>query len=167
LKRIRFLLLCSALLAGVLSPVALVGASPARVVGNFGGGKMGERAGRKAQEIRDEKESRTPAQQKIDSQLLYAIKQRRGETQGIPVEPIELDLDAKGRALVDITAKVTTRLISKIRKLGGSVISKSETYQTVRARMKPEKLEALAAAADVRFIAPAYEPMNNNAPAGN
>src|SRR6266851_2626279 len=92
-------------------------------------------------QVFDEKASRTPAQKKIDSQLLYALKQKRGETRGVPTERIDIELDQKGRALVDITAKVSLQITSQIRKLGGTVISQDEHYHAIRARLALEKLE--------------------------
>lgn len=108
-----------------------------------------------------EKDSRTAAQKKIDSQLLYALKQKRGETAGVPTEPIEIELDSKGRALLDISANVTPRVQSQIRKLGGAILSQDERFHTIRARLALEKLEALAALKDVRFIGPAALPQFN------
>ena len=45
------------------------------------------------QSFGQEKEGRTPEQEKIDSQLLYAIYQWRGEAEskGVPIEPIQLE----------------------------------------------------------------------------
>jgi hypothetical protein len=114
------------------------------------------------QTISDEKGSRSAAQKKIDSQLLYALKQKRGETRGVPTERIEIELDRKGRALVDITASVTPEVRAKIRKLGGQVISDDARYHIIRARLALEKLEALASRRDVSFISPAAQAMNNN-----
>src|SRR4051794_40087729 len=50
-----------------------------------------------------EKESRTPAQQKLDSQLIYHARQSRGEaiTALVPRLELGLQLDATGRVLVD------------------------------------------------------------------
>ena len=115
----------------------------------------------KMQAVFDEKASRTAAQKKIDSQLLYALKQKRGETRGVPTERIIIDVDQKGRALVDITAKVSPQVTSQIRKLGGIVISEDQRYHTIRARLALEKLEALATLKDVSFIAPPAQAMNN------
>jgi len=114
------------------------------------------------QSVLDDKASRTAAQKKIDSQLLYALKQKRGETRGVPTEPIKLDLDQKERALVDITANVSPYVESRIRKLGGAIVSSDERYHTIRARLALEKLEALAALKDVSFIAPAAMPGFNS-----
>jgi len=113
------------------------------------------------QAAQDEKAARNAAQKKIDSQLLFALKQKRGETRGVPTEPIKLELDQKERALVDITANVTPHVSSQIRKLGGAIVSSDERYHTIRARLALEKLEALAALKDVRFIAPAAMPVFN------
>ena len=110
------------------------------------------------QTVSDDKASRTAAQKKIDSQLLYALKQKQGETAGVPTDPIEIELDQRGRALVDITANVSPHVTSQIRKLGGAIVSSDERYHTIRARLALEKLEALAALKDVRFIAPAAMP---------
>jgi hypothetical protein len=117
-----------------------------------------------SQTVLDEKESRTPAQKKIDSQLLYALKQKRGITKGVPSDRIEIELDQRGRALVDITAIVTPQVMAQIRKLGGEVISDDARYHTIRARLALEKLEALAKLKDVRFIAPFAQAMNSGKP---
>lgn len=118
-------------------------------------------SGGRMQAVYDEKASRTPAQKKIDSQLLYALKQKRGETRGVPTERINIELDRKGRALVDITARVSPQVTSHIRKLGGIVVSEDQRYHTIRARLALEKLEALATLKDVSFIAPPAQAMNN------
>jgi len=111
-----------------------------------------------------EKSSRTAAQKKIDSQLLYALKQKRGITKGVPTEPIEIEVDQKGRAVVVITAIVTPQVRAEIRKLGGEVISDDARYHTIRAMLALEKLEALARLKDVRFIAPPAKAMNSGKP---
>ena len=121
------------------------------------------RAHGRVQTVADEKASRTAAQKKIDSQLLYALKQKRGETKGVPTGRIDLEFDKKGRALVDITADVSAELKSQIQKLGGAIISDDARYRTIRARLALEKLESLAKRQDVRFIAPAAQAMNNSA----
>lgn len=115
------------------------------------------------QTITDEKKSRTPAQKKIDSQLLYALKQKRGVTKGVPAERIELEVDRKGRVLVDVTGDVSPHLIAQIQKLGGAIVSTHAGARTIRARLALQRLEELAQRKDVSFIAPAAQPMNNRA----
>jgi hypothetical protein len=106
-----------------------------------------------------EKESRTPAQQKINSQLLYEIYRLRGEAvrKGVPPGPTGVKIDARGRALVDVRAVVTPALQKKIRGLGGLVLSTSVRDQSTIARVPLLKLERLAAESAVRFIEPAAE----------
>lgn len=120
--------------------------------------KIGPEGARAIGEAAREKRARTPAQRKIETQLWYALKQRRGETRGVPTEPVDIKLDAEGRTLVDITARVSAGLISKLEKAGAEVISKSAKYHTVRARLALEKLEAVAEIEEVRYISPVAKP---------
>ncbi len=123
--------------------------------------KIGPEAARQIGEIAAAKRARTPAQKKIDTQLLYALMRKRGETRGVPHAPVELDLDGRGRALIDISAVVTPRLVSKVAKLGAEVVSISERYHTVRARLALERLEAVAGLGEVRYISPAAKAMTH------
>jgi hypothetical protein len=143
--------------AGIVAVGAQSGFEPCRIESYLNGNQQYSRF----QARPNEKESRTPAQKKIDSQLLYALKQKRGVTRGVPTERIELELDQKGRALVDITAIVTPQVVAQILKLGGEKISDDARYHTIRASLALEKLEALAKLKDVRFIAPAAQAMNS------
>lgn len=104
-----------------------------------------------------EKAARTPAQQKINSQLLYEIYRRRGEAElkGVPSEPTGVRVDADGRVLVDIRTDQTTALPRLIVRAGGRVLSTSADDRSVIARVPVLKLEALAADPAVRFIEPA------------
>ncbi|MEJ7655130.1 MAG: hypothetical protein WKH64_18235 [Chloroflexia bacterium] len=116
--------------------------------------KIGKEAARQMREFAEEKNARTPAQKKIDSQLLYALKQKRGETRGVPTTPVDIKLDPEGKTLVDITCPVSEQLVISIEQLGGEVVSKSERYHTIRARVALEQLECIASLKDVRFISP-------------
>lgn len=146
------------LLAVALAPAP--GATPTRLQ-QRDDQKIGPEAARQIGEIAAAKRARTPAQRKIDTQLLYALKQKRGETRGVPSAPVEVDLDEHGRTLVDITAVVTPHLVSKIAKLGAEVVSSSERYHTIRARLALEKLEAVAGLKEVRYVAPAAKAMTH------
>jgi hypothetical protein len=115
---------------------------------------IGPEAARQIGEIAAAKRARTGAQKKIDSQLLYALKQKRGETYGVPTAPVEVKLDECGRALVDISAIVTPRLVAAVSKLGAEVVTSSEKYHVIRARLALEKLEAVAGLKEVRYISP-------------
>ncbi|HXQ73951.1 MAG TPA: hypothetical protein VN844_25840 [Pyrinomonadaceae bacterium] len=110
-----------------------------------------------------EKDQRTPEQQKIDSQLLYAIYQMRGEAEakGVPTEPIPLEKDDKGRVLVDIRAPVTKKVLARIEKLGGNVVSSSDRDHSIIAYLPLGKVEPLARSREVKFIAPKAQSMTH------
>src|SRR2546422_173707 len=57
-------------------------------------------AARQPRPVPSEKEARTPAQGKINSQILYEIYRRRGEARrkGVPPGPTGVAGDARGRA---------------------------------------------------------------------
>src|SRR5213593_691188 len=64
------------------------------------------------QALEDEKEARTPAQQKIDSQLLYAMKLRRAQPIASGVSSLQVDVGEteQGHVVVDISASVDDNL---------------------------------------------------------
>lgn len=115
------------------------------------------------QNAAQEKRARTAAQQKIDSQLLYALYRKRGEAEakGVPPGELRVKLDEKGRAIVSIRARVTRSLLAKIKRLGGEIVSSSGQYKDIQAHLPLEKLEELAALKDVSAIMPADEAITN------
>ena len=94
-----------------------------------------------------EKESRTPAQRKINSQLLYELYRLRGEAKqkNVPPDPTGVKIDQKGRALVDVRAEVTPALQKNVRELGGTIESTSIEYRSIIAWVPLDRLERLAA----------------------
>ena len=106
-----------------------------------------------------EKESRTPAQRKISSQLLYEIYRLRGEAaqKGVPEGDTLVRVDEKTRALVDVRAEVTPALLEKVEKLGSTIVSTSREYHSIVAWIPLMKLEGLAEDAAVRAIEPKAE----------
>ena len=126
-------------------------------------GKLTESALKQIAALQEEKAKRTPAQRKIDSQLLFAEKMR----QGLPIAAnitkltVDLDKDEKGRVEVDIAAKVTEELLASISLAGGKVISSFAQSEAVRAWVSLKDMEALASRADVKFIRPADKAITN------
>ncbi|HJX90496.1 MAG TPA: hypothetical protein VJ372_08365, partial [Pyrinomonadaceae bacterium] len=85
------------------------------------------------QALEDEKESRTPAQQKIDSQLLYALKMERSELIAAAVNSLQVNVNsAAGRVVVDITAEVDDQFLKFLGRNGADVLSSSAEYRSVR-----------------------------------
>src|SRR5262245_20128537 len=93
-----------------------------------------------------EKESRTPEQKKIDSQLLYKLKQKRGEQIAPGLENLGAGVreTADGGVLLDIRAKVTPEVLGAIRQAGGEVISAHEQFDAIRAKLPLDALEMVA-----------------------
>jgi hypothetical protein len=98
----------------------------------------------------------TPAQEKIDSNLLAAIKQSRGEAGDQPQQN-GVQVDADGRTVVDITAFVTPALIDRLNELGAEVLFSSTRFRSIRARIALNQVETIAAQPDVVFIQPKQE----------
>ncbi|MEP6904010.1 MAG: hypothetical protein ABJA66_19965, partial [Actinomycetota bacterium] len=123
------------------------------------GNKVNADVARQIKALDDEKESRNPAQQKIDSQLIYAGKMYLGDqiAAGIPTLEVEVGLESDGRVVVDITTVVDDELLNAIKENGGEILLVSETYRSVRARLSIERLEAIASLPQVRFIQPKQE----------
>jgi hypothetical protein len=111
-------------------------------------------------EVRSEKESRTSAQRKLDSQLLYELYRFRGEAarKNVPPDPTGVKVDRTHRALVDVRAEVTPALRKKVQTLGGTVQSTSREYRSIIAWVPLRTLERLAEDPAVRAIVPAAEP---------
>jgi hypothetical protein len=106
-----------------------------------------------------EKASRTPAQHKMDSQLIYAAKERLGLpiATGVPLLRADVKFAPDGRVLIDINAKVTPALTQLIEAAGGDIINSFPQFNAVRALMPLEQIESLAALADVISIRRADE----------
>jgi hypothetical protein len=105
------------------------------------------------------KQARTPAQRKMDSNLLAFIKMSKGEAvaEGVPTIETGLSVEADGRIRVDVDATVTRALLKFIEDGGGEVINSFSQYRAIRARIYPEQVEALAGQPKVRFVKPAVQ----------
>src|SRR4051794_31263580 len=92
-----------------------------------------------------EKESRTPAQRKINSQLLYEIYRLQGTAarKQVPPGPTIVRIDAKKRALVDVRSVVTPALRKKILAAGSAIVSSSTELHSIVAWIPLLQLERL------------------------
>lgn len=125
--------------------------------------KISPEAVRQIEALMNEKESRTPAQQKVDSRLLYTAKMWRGEAiaSGVPTLETGLTADDKGFIDVEISANVTAGLLKRLKVMNAEIIAKSAEYHSVTARIPISEVESLAASEDVFFIQPKLESTNN------
>jgi len=104
------------------------------------------------------RDARTVAQQKINPRVLSAIYHRRGDAKARAVPTTSqpsIQVDRHGRALVDVRAQVRPDLEKKFKALGGVVVSKSTTYDSIVGWVPLQTLERLAADPTVRAIEPA------------
>jgi nitrate reductase NapAB chaperone NapD len=115
------------------------------------------------QAIENEKKARTNVEGKIDSQLLRALREKRGDKIDTAVNllPANVNADAKGNLLVDISADVTDELLNKMKKLGANIIYPSKEYHTIRATVNLLTVEEIAQCSEVKFIAPAAVAQTN------
>ncbi len=120
-------------------------------------------------ELETEKASRTPAQNKLDSQLIYAKQQMTGKLKANAVRSLQVNvgLDSEGGVLVDVDGTISLSLLKQINKLGGQVVSSFPQYNTLRARLPLASVETLAANSAVRFIKPAVQAELQGRPAGS
>ena len=141
-----------------------------------------ENALRQIQALEQQKLERTPAQIKMDSQLIYALHRSVLRKVAPDVEP-NLQIQDDGRVLVDITAVFSDSssgppssssarrpqprpgervgLLGRIEELGGTVINAFPQYRAIRALLPMPSLEALAGNPDVIFIERAAEATTN------
>lgn len=110
--------------------------------------------------LMQEKENRTPAQLKMDSQLVYALKTSRNETiaTGVVTLRTPVSVDANGRVEVDIKGEIAQALGDFITQSGGVVVNSYPRFNSLRASFPLAAIESLAERGDVRFIRYAYSP---------
>ncbi len=121
------------------------------------------------QTILQEKASRTPAQQKLDSHLHLSAQLARGALSAATMPWIEnssrlLEFDEQQRVEIDIQGKVSAELLGEIDILGGTVESSFPNYGAIRAWIPLLNAEALAEREDVTFVRPADKAIHNGQP---
>src|SRR5262245_27161287 len=91
-----------------------------------------------------EKESRSPTQQKVDSQLIYELKMRAGIAPAAGVQTLATDVPyaPDGHPVVDVTATVTPELLAQLRALGSAILS--STAEAVRIHLGLDAVEDVA-----------------------
>jgi hypothetical protein len=104
-----------------------------------------------------DKAARSPVQRRVGSQLLYEARMRRGEpaAPGVPILRTTVELDAGGRALVDVRAQVDDVLLARVDELGGSLVFVHGARGSFRAWLPLDQVEALAESSSVHEVRPA------------
>ena len=128
-------------------------------------GSIGLLQGENAPTVAGEKETRTAAMQKMDSQLVLAVRKNKGEALPEGVQPA-VKTDAAGRVIVDVTSDVTPEVLGSIERMGGAVLSQFPGQRALRAAVPVSGLERLASEPAVRFIRPAVPALREGARSG-
>jgi hypothetical protein len=107
-----------------------------------------------------DKEARSPAQQKVSSHLLYAAQAARGQAMAGLSEmydnaTVAAAPDANGLVKVDISGTVTRELLRQITAVGGTLGYTSAAQGAIRATLPLLAIETVAANAAVKSIEPA------------
>jgi uncharacterized repeat protein (TIGR01451 family) len=103
-----------------------------------------------------EKDDRTPAQQKMDSNLIYALLRQRSDPRMGALTKLRLpkpDLD--GTMLVDVKAfspAGVKPILARLGSLGARVVSVQMKYASIRAHLLLADTETVAAMPEVRFV---------------
>ncbi len=118
---------------------------------------MNSRAELQLDALQREKAARTPTQNKIDSQLLFARSEKRNGLahRDAPLLRHNVELEPDSRTKVDIDATVSDDLLAAIAAAGGEILDSIPEESAVRALVPIDSMEALAAREDVEFIRPA------------
>jgi hypothetical protein len=108
-----------------------------------------------------EKAARTPAEQKIDSNLLYAFRQLTGAKLSAAAATLQtgVAVSARRTIIVDITAYVSDALLKQIESLGGKIIAAYPQYRSIRAEAPIDQILAIAGWDAVIFIQPEQQAM--------
>jgi uncharacterized repeat protein (TIGR01451 family) len=137
---------------------------------NVGGpAQMSLSAAMQIQALETEKATRTPAQKKMDSNLLYALKMATGKEIAPGVARMETGVTVQeGFVEVDIRTSATEDVATLVKKLGGRDIASFDFAKSVNAKLPVSQLEAVAGDARVAFVGVPGDAITNaaEAPAG-
>lgn len=110
-----------------------------------------------------EKMTRSAARKKMDSQLIYGIKMARGEQLAPGLDALEINLprSEEGQPVIDITARVTKRLIARLEAEGAKILVSLPRYNTLRVEISLDALDTIADLPEVIHLQPKQEAMTS------
>lgn len=116
------------------------------------------------QAVYREKESRTPAMRKMDQDLIFAVRQAKGENLRKDLPDLEIPniVNKDGTVDVELLGPVTASLIAQLRALGGQIQTAYPKYSSVSARLKVNVLESVALLPGVRRLKTQDKYMSNS-----
>lgn len=107
-----------------------------------------------------EKETRTAAQKKLATALVYEVRAQAKDRvmEGLPRLPYPFTQDKSRRLEVDLEADVTPELLQAIRDADGVVVNQIPQYRAVRAYLSLGAIAEIAERDEVHHIRPADKP---------
>jgi hypothetical protein len=122
-------------------------------------------AAQQIEQLKAEKSARTPAQKKLDSNLLLAIRTAAGNTAMYGNVQLQATVvpDASGKVKVDIRVPVDAASLALVTGLGGQVLGSFPIANSIQALVPIDKVEQLASDPRVRSIRPPSRPSTNRA----
>src|SRR5215510_2248533 len=110
-----------------------------------------------------EKDSRRGAQLKMDSQLIYALKMRRGAmiAEGVRTLETNISYNAQGKATFDLKAMVSDALLNQLKAYGADVVSYVPEYNSLRIRAGMDEIEAITSLPAVIYVQSKQEAMTS------
>jgi hypothetical protein len=117
---------------------------------------VGQTAAQQMLALQQDKALRTPAQKKIDSNIIYTMRMLAGKpvADGVPYLNTGVDLDNNNNIVVDMVAQVTDKLLRQLNAAGAQVLYTNASLRSIRAIIPPSQIEGIAASPDVIFISP-------------
>lgn len=114
--------------------------------------------------IAAEKANRTPSERKLESNLLYAVREQAGRpaVAGAPALRSQLPVTAD-LVEVDVEARIDDALLDVVGALGGEVVSAHERFDALRARLPIDAVLPLAERPEVDGVRPADRATTNRA----
>src|SRR5262249_50093617 len=106
-----------------------------------------------------EKESRTDAQLKLDSRLIFELKMSRGQpvADGVDTLTNNLPTAPDRRLRLDVQADVSDSLLDTLRGLGAEILSSDAANHEIQLLADLDRVELFASLPSVRFIQPRKE----------
>ena len=110
-----------------------------------------------------EKETRSPAERKIDSQLLYAMRMQQGRevAPGVPTLDVYVPRADDGHVVVDVKGRFTADLMVQLNAMSNEIVSSAAGDAQLHVDL--DQLLTIAEHKDVLFVQPRQVPFTSNA----
>ena len=150
-RRSRVLLTTAACLLAVVGLATPAVAAPPREDQQISAEK---RAANQIAALQAIKKSQSPAEAKVDSQLVLQqrLASARTASASVPLLQNDVDTNAKGKVSVDIRARVSDGLLKALAAKGAEVKVVSTRYGSIRADVPLSAITSIAALADVKRV---------------